>query len=74
MPTSQHVLSCLSQDTTARKHADFMSLSFSHGEHLARLNRLEAELQQVKREAGVKDLLELFHLVILFSPDIWVFL
>ncbi len=60
----------LALDTTIRKHTDFMNQSFPDGSHIRRLDRLEAELQEVMRNLSLDSLLDLYYLV----ADRWVLL
>ena len=53
----------LALDPTARKHADFMSMSFPPGEHSRKLRQLDQQLQAVIRRNNLDSLLELFYLV-----------
>ena len=53
----------LALDTTARKHTDFMAMSFPDGSHIDRLDKLEDELQTVLRVNKLDNLLDLFYKV-----------
>ena len=53
----------LALDTTARKHYDFMNLSYPDGSFKRKLDKLEAELQMVIKKNDLSNLLDLYYLV-----------